>query len=90
MALFYSAVWGDSRYFTYLTVFQTNFYDSKFPRVSSNLLSIQADLNNSVVWMFYTPVLIYKSSSPGRNPLVTVPNAQITIDITFAFMFHGF
>ena len=40
--------------------------------------------------MVYTHPLIFKSSSPFINPLVTVQRAAITIGITVTFMFHSF
>ena len=64
--------------------------DSKSPQVSRTLLSILAVLNNVVVWMVSTRPPTSKSSSPFRNPLVTVPNAPITIGIIFTFMFYSF
>ena len=64
--------------------------DNKSPQVSGTLLSILADLNNAVVWMISTRLLISKSSNPNDNPSVTVPSAAITIGITVTFMFHSF
>ena len=64
--------------------------DSKSPGVSRTLLSILADLNNTVVWMVSTCPLIFKLSSPCINPLVTAPKAPITIGINDTFMFHDF
>ena len=52
------------------------------PQVSRTLPSILDDFNNVVV--------ISESSSPGTNPLVTVPRAPITTDIIFTFMFHNY
>ena len=49
-----------------------------------------AVLNNVVVWMVSTRPPTSKSSSPFSNPLVTVPNAPITIGIIVTFMFHTF
>ena len=43
---------------------------------------ILADINNDIVWMVPTRLLISKSFSPCTNPLVTVPSAPITIGIT--------
>ena len=60
------------------------------PQVSRTLLSILAVLNNAVVWMVSTRKPTSKSSSPFSNPLVTVPNAPITIGILFTCMFHIF
>ena len=40
--------------------------------------------------MVSTCPLIFKVSSPCTNPLVTVPRAPITIDVTVSFMFHSF
>ena len=54
------------------------------------LLSILANLNNAVVWMVSTRLLISKSFSPCTNPLVTVPRAPISICITVIFMFNSF
>ena len=62
--------------------------DSKCPQVCRTLLSIIAVLNNTVVWMVSTGPPTFKSSSPINSPLVTVPNAPITIGIIVTFMFH--
>ena len=71
-------------------VFQWSLSDSKFPQDSRTLLSILAVLNNAVVWMVSTRPPTSKSSSPFSNPLVTVPNAPITIGIIVTCMFHSF
>ena len=63
--------------------------DSKSLQVSRTLLSIQADLNNPLVWMVSTCPLISKSSSSFTKPLRINPNAPITIGITVTFMFHS-
>ena len=70
-------------------VFHWSLSDSKFPRVSRTLLSILVVLSNVVVWMVSTRPPTSKSSSPISNPLVTVPNAPITIGIIITFMFHS-
>ena len=41
-------------------------------------------------WIVSTRPLTYKSSRPFNNPLVTVPNAPITIGTIVTFMFHSF
>ena len=64
--------------------------DSKSPQASWTLLSILAVLNNVVVWMVSTLPPTSKSSSPFNIPLVTVPNAPITIGIIVTFIFHSF
>ncbi len=46
------------------------------------LLSILAVLDNVVVWMVSTRPPTSKSSSPFRNPLLTVPVAPIVIGAT--------
>ena len=69
-------------------VFHWSLNYSKSPQVSRTRLCILADLNNAVVWMVSTRLSVSKSSSPWINPLVTVPNALITISITVTFMFH--
>ena len=71
-------------------VFHWSLRDSKFPQVSRIPLSIQAVLNNAVVFMVETHPPISKSSNPFNNLLVTVPKALITIDIFVTFMFHSF
>ena len=71
-------------------VFHWSLSDSKSPQVSTTLLSILAVLNNAVVWMVSTCPPTSKSSSPFSNPLLTVPNAPITIGIIFTCMFHSF
>ena len=64
--------------------------ESEWPQVSRTLLSILAVLNNDVVWMVSTRLPTSKSSIPFSNPLVTVPNAPITIGIIVTCMFHSF
>ena len=70
-------------------VFHRSLSDSKSPQVSRTLPSILAVLNNAVVWMVSTRPPTSKSSSPFSNPLVTVPNAPITIGIIVTFKFHS-
>ena len=74
----------------FTSVFHWSLSDSKSPRVSRTLLSIQAIFNNAVVWMVSTHPPTSKSSKPFNNPLVTVPKAPIVIDIIVPFMFHSF
>ena len=69
-------------------VFHWSLSDSKSSQVSRTLLSILVDLTIVVVWMVSTRPLIFKSSSPCVNPLVTVPRVQITIGINVTFIFH--
>ena len=71
-------------------VFHWSLSDNKSPQVSRTLLSILAVLNNAVVWIVSTRPPTSKSSSPFSNPLVTVPNAPITIGIIVTCMFHSF
>ena len=71
-------------------VFHWSLSDSKSPQVSRTLLSILAVLNNAVVRMVFTRPPTSKSSSPFSNPLVTVPNAPITIGIIVTCMFYSF
>ena len=71
-------------------VFHWSQRDSKSPQVSGTLLSILAILNNVVVLMDSSRPPTSKSSSPFSNPLVTVPNAPITIGIIVTCMFYSF
>ena len=71
-------------------VFHWSLSDSKSPKGSRTLLSILAVLNNVVVWMVSTSPPTSKSSSPFSNPLVTVPNAPITVGIIVTCVFHSF
>ena len=71
-------------------VFNWSLSDSKSPQVSRTRLSILAVLSNVVVWIVSTRPLTSKSSRPFNNPLVTVPNASITIGTIVTFMFHSF
>ena len=64
--------------------------ESKSPQVFRTLLSVLTDLNNAVVWMVSTRLLISKSSTPFTNPFMTVPRASIIINITVTLMFHSF
>ena len=67
-------------------VFHLSLNYSKSPQVSSLL----AVLSNAVVWIVFTRPPTSKSSRPFNNPLVTVPNAPITISTIVTFMFHSF
>ena len=71
-------------------VFHWSLSDSKSPEVSRTLLSILAVLNNVVVWNVSTRPPTSKSSRLFSNPLVTVPNAPITIGVIVTFVFHSF
>ena len=73
-----------------MIVFHLCLSDRKSLRVSRTLLSILADLNNTIVWILFTRVLISKSSSPCTSPLVIISSALITTGITVTFMFHSF
>ena len=67
-----------------------NLSDSKSSQVSRTLQRTLADLKEAVFWMVSTRPLISKSSCPSTSPLVTVPSAPITIDITVPFIFQIF
>ena len=71
-------------------VFHWSLCDRKSPQVSRTLLNILAVLNNAVVWMVSPRPPTSNSFSPFSNPLVTVPNAPITIGIIVTCMFHSF
>ena len=71
-------------------VFHWSLSDSKSPQVSRTPLSILAVLSNAVVWIVSTRPPTSKSSWPFNNPLVTVPNAPITIGRIVTFTFHSF
>ena len=71
-------------------VFHWSLFDSRSPQVTRTLLSILAVLNNVVVWMVSTRLLIFKFFSLCNNPLVTVPKVPITIGIIVTFMSHNF
>ena len=71
-------------------VFHWSVSYSKSPQVFRVLFRILAVLNNAVVWMVSTRPPTSMSSSSFSNPLVSVPNAPITIGIIVTCMFHGF
>ena len=71
-------------------VFQWSLSGSESPQVSWIFLSIQADLDNAVVWMVSIRPPTFMSSSPFNNPLVTVPKPPISIGIIVTFLFHSF
>ena len=71
-------------------VFHWGLSDSKSPQVSGTRLSILAVLGNAVVWIVSTHPPTSKSSRPFNNPLITVPNAPITIGTIVTFIFHSF
>ena len=68
-------------------VFYWSLSNSKSPQVSRTLLSILADLNNDVVWIVSTRLLISQPSSPFNDPLVTVTSASITIGMTVNYYY---
>ena len=74
----------------WLMVFHWSLSDSTSPRVSRTRLSILAVFSNAVVWIVSTRPSTSKSSRPFNSPLVTVPNAPITIDTIVTFTFHRF
>ena len=71
-------------------VFHWSLSDSKSPQVSRTRLRILAVLSNAVIWIVSTRPPTSKSSRPFNNPLVTVPNAPITIGTIVTFMFRNF
>ena len=71
-------------------VFHWSLSDSKSSQVSRTLLSILAVLNYVIAWMVSTRPPTSKSSSTFSKPLLTVPNAPITIGITLTCMLHCF
>ena len=71
-------------------VFHWRLSDRKSHQISRTLLRILAVFKNAVVWMIFTRPPTSKSSRPFNNPLVTVPNAPITIGIIVTFIFHSF
>ena len=71
-------------------VFQWSLSDSKSPQISRTRLRILAVLSNAVIWIVSVRPPTSKSSRPFNNPLVTVPNAPITIGTIGTFMFHSF
>ena len=70
-------------------VFHWSLSDNKSPQVSRTLLSILVDLSNAVVWTVFTRPVIFYSSSPCTNPLVTVPTASIIIGIIVTSIFFN-
>ena len=71
-------------------VFHWSLSDSKPPQVSRTRLSILAVLSDAVVWTVSTRPLTSRTYRTFNNPLVTVPNAPITIGTILTFMFHSF
>ena len=70
-----------------LVMFHRNLSDSKSHQVSGTLVSILADLNNTVVLIRFP---ISNSFCPFTKPLGTVPSAPITIGITVNLMIRSF
>ena len=71
-------------------VFYWSLNKRKSPQVSGTFLSIQADLNNVVVWIISIRPRISNSYSPLFKTLGIVPNSPITFVMTVTFMFHSF
>ena len=70
--------------------FYRSLTDSTDSQVSRSVLSILADLNNAVDWMFSSCPLISKFFRPYINPSVAVPRVPITIGIMVTFIFLSF
>ena len=64
--------------------------DRTSPQVYRTILSYLADLNNTVVWIVPSSPLIFKSSRPFINPLVTVRRGSIIVGVNLTFMFQSF
>ena len=64
--------------------------DSKSPQVSRTLLSVLADLKNTVIKIVSAHPPISYSSSPFPKAFWIVPSAPITTGITVTFVFHSF
>ena len=72
-------------------VFHWRLRESKSPQVSRTVLSISADLNNTVGFLDgLRSSFISKSSSPCTNSFVPIPSAPIKIGNTVTFMFPSF
>ena len=70
--------------------FHWSLSDSKSPQVFRPRLSILAVLSIAIVGIVSIRPPTSKSPRPFNNPLVTVPNAPITIGTIVTFMFHSF
>ena len=64
--------------------------DTKSLQTFRTLLDILSDLNIAIFWVVSIRSLISKSFNLCITPLVNIPRAPITIDITVTFMFHSF
>ena len=71
-------------------VFPWSLSGSKSLYVFRTLLSSLGDLNNAIVWTISTRPVIFKSSSPCSNIVVTVPKSPITIGIIITLLFPNF
>ena len=62
--------------------------ESKFLQISRTLLSILANLNNSVVWMIFSFSLSSKYSRSFSQTLAIIPSTHIAIGNTVTFVFY--
>ena len=69
-------------------VSQRSLSDGKSPKVCMTLLSIMADLNDTVVWTVSTGPLISKSSSSLAKLFWIAPSARIATFIYVTFIFY--
>ena len=74
----------------YPMVSQWSLSDRKSAQVFWTHLSILANLNKAVVWMFSTRPLICKSSGLCTNLWMSIPRAPITTGIAVTFLFYNF
>ena len=70
--------------------FHWSLSDSMHSQVSRTLLSIQGDLNNTVVWIVLIYPQISKSSIPLFRSLETIPTIPTTIGIKITLIFYSF
>ena len=95
----YCAVGRNGKIYLMESYFYYEFFSTAFAgdlslesegQVSGTLLSILPDLNNAVVWMVSSRLLISYYSSPFTKPLGIVLSFLITINTTVIFMFLCF
>ena len=71
-------------------IFYWSLSDSYSPQVSRNFLSILVNLNNAIVLMVFTYLLIFKPSCLLIKFLGVIPSTPITIGIIVTFLFYSF
>ena len=73
-----------------MLVFPWSLSDITSSQISKTRLSILVDVNNAVIWMFFSLPLPFDCSNPVSNRWGNVSSTPITLAMAITLMFHSF